>query len=326
MKGFLSLFCLFVINIITFGQSANEARNMIASDYDLFLEWLPGEYDNFQQTVSDKNGGIIPPHFRLYAVIAKVNYPYLDGDMFYLQQYADNDPNKIIVQHLLETFYVKEENTIVMKKYSFPIGAAFRDIHLNPAKLNSVLPSNLKATENCEVHWIKKENHFLGTLEPTFCLSDDGSYGESVKLEKYFYLSENTFKYLVNVYNNLDTLVYGRSDKIPYSLNRINYYYATFKNVKNSSINNFNIQDVVLDDVGTLIPLVTQSGDTLNQAIKLSKGIFSNSGKPALKLELFIKEKNNFTPSIEVWADCNTDFIGLKSNSILIDVKRKLNK
>ncbi|MFN9612461.1 MAG: CpcT/CpeT family chromophore lyase [Hyphomonadaceae bacterium] len=78
------------------------AQDVLAKDLRVLLEYFPGRYDNDLQVYFD--GELKTPEIerngRIHSIFAPVTLPAFGPNMFYVEQYADNDPNKIYRQRL----------------------------------------------------------------------------------------------------------------------------------------------------------------------------------------------------------------------------------
>jgi len=71
-------------------------------DFQTFLEWFPGVYDNQEQVYFEEQLGVPEDerHERIHHTFAPVNLPAFGDHVFYVQQYLDDDPTKIYRQRI----------------------------------------------------------------------------------------------------------------------------------------------------------------------------------------------------------------------------------
>ncbi len=298
MKRLLLLFYFFFVTILT-------AQEKKASDFETFLNLFPGEYDNYLQAITEKKNNAEKPHFELNTVIAKINFPALGENVFYIQQYSDGNPNKIITQYLLNIFE-DEDNRIVMEKYSFPLAAAFRDVHLYPSKLNSLDKRSLKTRSGCEIVWAKEGDKFIGKTDKNNCSIKNYKTDKTLNIEQTLILSEDEIAYLENAYTNSDTLVYGREDKVPFKMKRVHYYEG------NATVNGKTISGLKLNDIGKIKTLVTASGDTLDYSVQIKKDYVGGE----LRLILNVLDKEGSEIIFSAWSESDSKILALKNKDV----------
>ncbi|NOX18751.1 MAG: hypothetical protein GXO87_10790 [Chlorobi bacterium] len=288
--------------LFIFAAATLIAQGNKSSDFETFLKWLPGEYDNYLQVITEKENKSGNPHFKLNTVIAKINFPSLGENVFYIQQYSDGNPNKIITQFLLNVFR-NDENRIAMEKYSFPLAAAFRDVHLYPSKLNSLDKRNLKTRDGCKIIWKKSGDKFIGKTDKNRCSIKNYKTDKTLNIEQTLILSKDEIDYLENAYTNSDTLVYGRADKVPFMMKRVHYYdgYAIVDEKK--------ISNIKLNDIGRIKTLTTESGDTLNYSLQILKKYIGGE----LRLVLNLLNKNGNEAIVSAWSEADSKIIALKN-------------
>jgi hypothetical protein len=78
------------------------AEDVLAKDLRILLDYFPGRYDNDLQVYFD--GELKTPESerngRIHSIFVPVTLPAFGPNMFYVEQYSDNDPKKIYRQRL----------------------------------------------------------------------------------------------------------------------------------------------------------------------------------------------------------------------------------
>jgi len=294
-----------LILLVLFAATLLTAQEKKLSDFETFLKWLPGEYDNYLQVITEKKNNAANPHFELHTVIAKINFPALGENIYYIQQYSDGNPNKIITQFMLNIF--QEDGVgIVMEKYSFPLAAAFRDVHLYPSKLNSLDKRSLKTRSGCEIVWAKDGDKFIGRTDKNNCSIKNYKTDRTLNIDQTLILTTDEIGYLENAYTNSDTLVYGREDKVPFMMKRVHFYEGSAK------VNGKTVSNLILNDIGKIKALVTESGDTLNYSVQIKKDYVNGE----LRLVLNLLNKDGNETLLSAWSEANSKVIALKNKDV----------
>ncbi|HNU07438.1 MAG TPA: chromophore lyase CpcT/CpeT [Pyrinomonadaceae bacterium] len=158
---------LFVV-IMAFSASA---KTKLEDDMRLFLTWFDGRFDNFAQTVEEKDSKAEFPHERIHSIFKRVDLPQIGEYVFYVQQFMDGDETKIYRQRLYVFTISKAEKAIELKINTFADEKAVMNAHLDPAKLRGLTADKLDAPKGCEVYWRLNatRDKFEGSMKPGAC-------------------------------------------------------------------------------------------------------------------------------------------------------------
>jgi len=170
MYKYLTRLCV-VAALFIAGQAMADRNAVLDRDMRTFLEWFPGVYDNQEQVYFEVEQGVPEDlrHERIHHTFAKVDLPAFGENVFYVQQYLDDDPAKIYRQriYVFTTDYV--ENAIRLAIYTPNDVASLVDAHLDPSKLESLTPADAVNRPGCDVFWKKRAAEFDGQMKPGAC-------------------------------------------------------------------------------------------------------------------------------------------------------------
>ena len=165
-------FCLCVVAGLLFAAPAFADKNAVLDrDMRTFLEWFPGVYDNQEQVYFEKEMGVPEDlqHERIHHTFARVDLPAFGDNVFYVQQYLDDDPEKIYRQRIYVFTADYEENAIRLSIHTPNDVASLVDAHLDPSKLEGLTPEDTRHMPGCDVFWRKRAAEFDGQMKPGAC-------------------------------------------------------------------------------------------------------------------------------------------------------------
>ena len=154
-------------------ERAPTAQDVLAKDLRVLLDYFPGRYDNDLQVYFD--GELKTPEVerngRIHSIFSPVTLPAFGPNMFYVEQYSDNDPTKIYRQRLYRFSIDAAEKAIKLEIFapSPEQALAIKGAHQDQAKLAGLSPSTMTLYPGCEVYWRRQEQQFIGTMKPGAC-------------------------------------------------------------------------------------------------------------------------------------------------------------
>lgn len=148
------------------GGKAKEGETT-ESDLLLMLTILPGRYDNTAQAELDVRNNIHPLHESIVLVITHVYTPRVGHYVYYAQESAVDNPNRILAQKMW-SFELKDKRGIEQTQYEFSEPGRWRDGYLNKDLFTSVQFEDLQL-EACKLIWNKKGAAFTAVTDPKSC-------------------------------------------------------------------------------------------------------------------------------------------------------------
>lgn len=192
MQQKISKVLIFSVLALSASAVADPAA-ILDRDMRTFLEWFPGVYDNVEQVYFENELGVPEDerHERIHHVFAPVALPAFGENVFYVQQYLDDDPSKIYRQRIYVFIPDYEENAIRLKIHTPPDTEALVDAHLDNAKLDGLVPENTRHMEGCDVFWRRQANQFVGYMKPNACSFESQRSGKRIIIDDDLLLTEN---------------------------------------------------------------------------------------------------------------------------------------
>jgi CpeT/CpcT family protein DUF1001 len=194
------------------------ARKEREAELEQISAWLPGNYDNTAQVDSDKRSGF-QPHDTLAVSIIQVYAPIISKHVFYAQEMAADNSNRVMSQRLL-AFEISEDDEIVQSVWSLVDPVRFRDAHLNPDIFKMMQPPDVQSIPGCGLAWKKekakdaKPEHFTGQSGRNTCRSKKRGPGGSVLFqETRIELTPDELSMADQLIDSQGKLVFGRTDE-----------------------------------------------------------------------------------------------------------------
>ena len=147
------------------------SKGVLERDFRQMMAWFPGEWDNSEQVnFAAELGypeGATPG--RLHSSIHAVDVPALGPNVFYLQQYRDNDPEALGRQRFYAVAIDEASMAIRMDIYTPRDPARFLNAHLEPDKLAGLTRADLTSNPGCEILWRRQAEQFIGWIGENAC-------------------------------------------------------------------------------------------------------------------------------------------------------------
>jgi hypothetical protein len=222
----LSWFCLalFAPPLAIAQERTPTTQDVLAKDLRVLLDDFPGRYDNDLQVYFDeelktpeaeRNG-------RIHSIFAPVTLPAFGPNLFYVEQYSDNDPNKIYRQRLYRFSIDAAEKAIKLEIFapSQEQALAIRGAYRDPAKLAGLSPGTMTLYPGCEVYWRRQEQQFIGTMKPGACRVSSQRSGKTLVITDNLVLSKRSLTILDQAVDESGAYVYGNKANVPHQLNK----------------------------------------------------------------------------------------------------------
>ncbi len=261
------------------------------------LQWFPGEFDNNQQVVSERESKAANPHEWIHSHFVRVNQPALGPIVFYVEQYQNGNPADIYRQRLYTFAADAAAKAIVLRIYSFPDEAAVRGAHRDPSKLNGLTLASLRALPGCEVYWRFDGKAFEGSMKPKACTVVSRTSGKPIFISDDLTLTADEIWISDRAVDEAGKPVFGHPEGIHHKLRRA-HPYTCWVAVKGEQTGAEwkGTRDVVTHDQGGRIPLPAVDGKPATRYADLGELLYANGQGPRV-LRLAIKE-TGVEPSI----------------------------
>jgi len=184
---------------------------------------LAGRWDNQEQHYFERRNGAPPEalHERIHSIFAPVSLAGLSGNVLYVQQYLDDDPQKIYRQRIYHITADAEAGAVRLDILAFPDAAAVKDAHENPALLDSLDADSLRRYPGCEVFWKPRaQGGWTGQVRPGACTFVSQRSGKRIIVEDDLLLTQDELWIHDRAHDESGALVYGNRAGIPHKLRR----------------------------------------------------------------------------------------------------------
>ena len=214
-KKFITVVCLILLSF-----SIASAQSRLKDDLRLMMRWFEGRFDNYGQTVEEKESKTEFPHEHIHSIFARVNLPNIGENVFYVQQYMDGNPTKIYRQRLYIFTANKQEKAIELKIYTFPDEKAVADAHLDNTKLANLTLDKLESPKGCEVFWRLKADKFEGSMKRDVCRVVSKRSGKTLIITDDLFLTKDEIWINDQAKDDQGNYVFGNKSGVHHKLRR----------------------------------------------------------------------------------------------------------
>lgn len=151
------------------GYDDSNARDLI-----ILTKWFEGEFDSSEQIWFEKfDAAKVPEEMRaqrLHTLHKRIDVPKFGDHVFYVEEYANNDPAEIIRQRFVVFESDLDAGAIRMRQ------GFFKDSkHVLGAKnLKNIQSEDLFFLDECDVFWKRRAGQFEGAMKPRACEFGEG--------------------------------------------------------------------------------------------------------------------------------------------------------
>ena len=293
------------------------ATGVLERDLRLLMDWFPGEFDNAEQIYFAQENGYptdsVPD--RIHSIFKPVALPQIGTNVFYVQQYSDNDPAKIYRQRIYVFTLDKVENAVRLDIYTPKDVAKVKDAHLNPGKLAGLTLADLDASPGCEVYWRRQANQFVGYMKPGACHFKSKRTGKNVTISDSLILTENEIWIADQAHDDKGGYVFGNKAGISSKLQRAhewNCWLAAPREQKNpdGSESWFYASNIKLSDQGGQVFVSTDEPKPRQLGYRLRQ-VDWPTGTNANALTLYALKDGDPKAVSYAWADPKATRIGI---------------
>jgi len=209
--------------------AADRQDDPSARDLVRLTQWFEGRFDNQEQIWFETEGRAEVAerdrHERVHAIHLRVDLPVFGPQVFYVEEYLDDDSAKVFRQRLV-TFESARGEGVRMKLWFFKDAKAVRGAHNNPALLARVTPDDLTHLPECDVYWRADADQYSGSMRPKACVFGNGAerrYSQhdlTLSPSKYWRVDRTFFV-------DDDRLAVGNPSGVPHQLNRAKAFDCT---------------------------------------------------------------------------------------------------
>ncbi len=312
--------------------AGNAQADDLDRDLDLFVEWFPGEYDNYEQSWQDELDKVEQPHEHIHHIFLPVAAPEIGDNVFFVQQYMNGDPSNVYRHRLYSIDTDKKQKAVRLTIFSYKDEAKYINGHLNPEIFSSISKDELIERPGCEVYWNYDDNaaQFDGYMIDQACSFISKRSGKKIFVTDTLKLTPEEIWIRDEAFDEEGNRIFGNKAGISHKNRRVQYY-TGWAGVSSEG-RALAIDDASWDETengyeftgdldvfgsfkihneGQIVPLPLKSGEPSGYSVRLAKLTYQNTTAPVLTLKL-IEDKTGKT-LVYSWSDVNAGKIGLNA-------------
>jgi CpeT/CpcT family (DUF1001) len=224
MRRWIGLFCTLFLLVGLSGpaQSQATARGVLEQDFQLYLRWFEGRFDNDRQVFFERDLGVPEDnrHERIHSIFRRVDLPAFGPHVFYVEQYLEGDPARIYRQRLYVMSIDEAENAIRLTIHIPTNPEPLRGAHLDVSKLGGLTPAQTTTYPGCDVLWRRQENQFVGAVPGGSCRVTSSRSGRTLVISDDLVLTEDAIWIHDRAVDDQGEYVYGNRAGVPHQLRR----------------------------------------------------------------------------------------------------------
>ena len=190
----------------------------LEQDFQRFLDWFPGEYNNEAQAKADIAAGLGEgrAHEYIHHLFVPVTASNIGEHTYFIKQYMDGDYENVYRQRLYKLENDSASKSVKLTIYSFLDEKKYRYTDKDTGLIKDIKLEELKTIPGCEVYWTFADGYYTGRMIDQAC----GFYSERSK--KMIYISDTlklTDKEIWIADKAVDdkgNYVFGNKDGIPH--------------------------------------------------------------------------------------------------------------
>jgi len=242
---------------VAFADEADKAATLentasgkiLKRDFARMMEWFPGRYDNQEQVYFNDNLEVpeAERHGRIHHIFVPVELPDFLGEMFYVEQYQNNDPEDVYRQRIYSFEPDFEENAIRLTIYIPKDPEALLGAYADASKLEGLKPSDFKTYPGCDVFWTYGNAHYHGFMKDGACRIESKRSGKTLIITDDLQLSKDSIWIRDEAVDEDGNYVYGNKARVHHKNNRAQSFNCWAAPQKNDGsygfVNNLEIHD-----------------------------------------------------------------------------------
>ncbi len=283
-------------------------------NFDRFLSWFAGEYDNNEQ-VWQQEVDQVPEnerHEHIHHIFLPVKAPAIGAHTHFIRQYINGNYEEVYRQRLYNFKLDEDTGKIRLQIFKFNDEAKYRDTDQHPSTIQSITLDEVSNVPGCDVFWSFRDGRYVGEMVDKACFFYSKRSGENIYVTDTLYLSDSEITIHDEGFDEAGNRIFGR-DK-PH-MNRKVRYFKGWAAVQKKLIDTSAAEDDMvyisglrLHNEGQIIPLVTKEGVETGYSVQLAQLTYQNTHTAILKLGLIDKDGYTFT---YLWANPGAKRIGV---------------
>lgn len=305
---------LLIAALVALFSSSVSAQTPIEREFDTFVSWFSGSWDNEIQTFNEGMERLPEDmrHGRIHMKYEAIKVDGLPGVLFVIENYGKDglqgELNYVSVHH----FYADVERQAIAHELWFKTDGNWSYLADNTQAAADIKPGDYRFNAQCVLYWTREAGQFKGATDPGACITTEG--GEDVIVEATGILTRNDLWRSDLVYDMAGDRVRGLDE---FEKFRKASFYSCYGRYEDSNGEFHTFSDVKVHNQGDFVWL---DGDALG--IQLRQIIWtSGSFKNALALQGY--QNGNARPTVNAHAALNGRFIGIDHPEFVVNCDRE---
>ncbi len=303
-----------MLALVTSTANAEVTNGALDKDFDRFLDWFTGEYDNNEQVWQQEQDEVPEDkrHERIHHIFKPVTAPGIGEHTFFVRQYMDGDYENVYRQRLYNFVKDVKEDAVRLQIFSFNDEAKYRNTDQDPAIIREIKLEEVRNMPGCDVFWRYNGEYYVGEMKEKACFFHSERMGKNIYITDTLKLTDSEIWIADTAYDEDGNYVFGREE--PHMNRKVRYFkgWAGFeKNRLDDSAPEGEylfIPGLRLHNEGQIIPLVTEEGMDTGYSVELAQLTYQETKTPILKLAVLDKEGYAFT---YIWANPEAKRLGI---------------
>lgn len=305
---------LLLAALVTFLSSSAWAQTHIEREFDTFVHWFSGHWDNEIQTFNEDIQRLPENmrHSRIHMKYEAVKVDGLPGVLFVIENYGKDglqgDMNYVSVHH----FYTDVERQAIAHELWFKTEGNWSYLAGSAQAAADIKTGDYRFNKQCILYWTREAGQFKGATDPGACVTTEG--GEDVIVEATGILTRDDLWRSDLVYNTDGKRIRGLDEFEKFRKAR---FYSCYGRYEDSAGALHMFSDIKVHNQGDFVWL---DGDALG--IQLRQIIWtSGSFENALALQGY--QNGRARPTVNAHAALSGRFIGIDHPEFVVNCERE---
>jgi hypothetical protein len=235
-----------------------------------------------------------------------VDLPAFGENVYFVKQYLDGDPTKVVRQRIYRFEPNETENAIEVVVYSFPDDEPYKNAHLDPSVLTDLTPDTMRTTPGCEGYWVREGDGFNGTMKEGTCRIESERFGKTIIFSGTMKLTRDEVWLGDEAVDEEGNSVFGHQEGVPAKSKRCRFFTGWAAVEREGTEEWDSRRDMRIHDQGGRATL--KSGDK-EYEIELAQLVYQNTKVAVLKLAVY--EEGSDTSLAYCWANPEAKRVGI---------------
>ncbi len=295
--------------------AVNSSSDQLEEDFQRFVQWFEGEYDNHEQVWQQKQDKVEKLKEHIHHIFKAVDTPTIGKHTFFVKQTMPTDNNRVYRQRLYQLSKNEQRQAIVLTIYRFKNEAAYQNADTNSELLTGLTADDLISIPGCDVFWRYADNAFTGVMDKDSCKYFSKNLNKTIYVTDTLKLTDDTIWINDSAVDENGNAVYGDKDDEPHRNRKVSYYtgWGGFEKKRIDPSAKADewvfMRGIRIHNEGQRLPLLDKDGSESGVEIQLAKLTYQNTKVPILVLKFFkTGEEKSFAYS---WAESDSARVGI---------------